>query len=188
MRVFTVAERPELEPELEDLGERILPEFMVNGDIESWDALYSHFAEYQFAYVNESDQVVAGGLTVPFHWSGVAEELPETMDEVMKNALAIQQDAAQSGTPFTSRMNCLCAFFAMIGESARGQGISRTILMEMKEVARRNGLLSVVAPVRPNFKAKHPELSIEEYSDWRQEDGQLYDPWLRTHERLPIVI
>jgi hypothetical protein len=54
----------------------------------------------------------------------------------------------------------------------------------MKELARRNGLLGVVAPVRPNFKPKYPELSIGEYADWRREDGELYDPWLRTHERL----
>ena len=25
---------------------------------------------------------------------------------------------------------------------------------------------------------------MAEYTDWRREDGQLYDPWLRTHERV----
>ena len=34
---------------------------MADGDIESWESLYSHFAEYQFAFVDETDQVVAGG-------------------------------------------------------------------------------------------------------------------------------
>jgi GNAT superfamily N-acetyltransferase len=173
-----------LELELDDLGERIWPGFMANDDIESWGALFSHFAEYQFAFVNESDQVVAGGHTVPFNWSGVVEDLPETIEGVMQNALANRPDSGQSGAQLTSELNYLCAIAALVDESARGQGISRSVLSEMRELARRNDLLGVVVPVRPNFKARHPEISIEDYADWRREDGQLYDPWLRTHERL----
>lgn len=184
VKVFTVAQRRELKLELVDLSERIWPEFMAEDDIESWGALYSHFAEYQFAFVDESDQVVAGGHTVPFKWSGVVEELPETIEAVMQNALANRPDSAHSGAGLSSELNYLCAIAALIDESARGQGISRSILSEMKELARGDELVGVVVPVRPNFKARHPETSIEEYAGWRREDGQLYDPWLRTHERL----
>ena len=88
------------------------------------------------------------------------------------------------GAPVARRVNYLCAVAALVDESVRGQRMSRTILLEMKELARRKGLLGVVAPVRPTFKPKHPELSIDEYADWRREDGQLYDPWLRVHEQL----
>ena len=156
---------------------------MLHGDMNNPDD-YSKFDEYQFAYINESDQVIAGGQTIPFHWSGVTEELPETMDAVMQNAIANREATVATSAPVTQRVNYLCAVAALVDEPARGRGMSRTILLEMKELARRNGLLGVVAPVRPTFKPKHPELSMAEYTDWRREDGQLYDPWLRTHERV----
>ncbi len=185
MRAFTVAQRPQFIPQLIELDERSWPEFMLYGDIDiSDDVYYSQFAEYTFAVVDESEQVVAGGQTIPFHWSGIAEELPETMDTMVQAALAYPKATATTSTPVIPQQNYLCAIAALVDESVRGQGMSRTILLEMIELARRTGLLGVIAPVRASFKSKHPELSIEEYADWRREDGQLYDPWLRTHERL----
>jgi GNAT superfamily N-acetyltransferase len=185
MRTFTIAQRPELIPEFVALDERSWPEFMHHGDIEiADDVFYSDFGEYQIAIVNESEQLVAAGQTLPVHWSGINEELPETMNAVMQDAIAYREATAATSTPVAPQMNYLCAFAAIVDESVRGQGMSRTILLEMLELARRNGLLGLVAPVRPSFKSKHPTLSIEEYADWRREDGQLYDPWLRTHERL----
>jgi hypothetical protein len=172
-----------LKTEFEKLDERLWPEFMLHGDMNNPDD-YSKFDEYQFAYINDSDQIIAGGQTIPFHWSGVTEELPETMNAILQNALANRAEAVATNAPDTQRVNYLCAIAAIVDESARGQGMSRTILLEMKELARRKGLLGVVAPVRPTFKPKHPELSIDEYADWRREDGQLYDPWLRVHEQL----
>jgi hypothetical protein len=106
------------------------------------------------------------------------------MGAILQNALANREEAVATSASGTRRVNYLCAIAAIVDEIARGQGMSRTILLEMKELARRKGLLGVVAPVRPTFKPKHPELSIDEYADWRREDGQLYDPWLRVHEQL----
>ena len=69
------------------MDERLWPEFMLHGDMSDPDD-FVDFDEYQFAYINDSNQVIAGGQTVPFHWSGVTEELPETMDAILQNALA----------------------------------------------------------------------------------------------------
>jgi hypothetical protein len=38
--------------------------------------------------------------------------------------------------------------------------------------------------VRPNWKDRYPLIPIEQYAAWRRDDGYLFDPWLRTHERL----
>lgn len=185
MRACTVAQRPAVIPELVELDERSWPEFMLYGDVDiSDDVYYSNFAEYTFAIVDESEQVVAGGQTIPLHWSGITEELPETMNAVVQDALAYREATAATSAPVIPQWNYLFAIAALVDESVRGQGMSRTVLLEMIETARRNGLLGVIAPVRASFKPKHPEISIEEYADWRREDGQLYDPWLRTHERL----
>lgn len=183
MRAFTLAERPELKSEFEKLDERLWPEFMLHGDMNNPDD-FRDFDEYQFAYTDDSDQVVAAGQTIPFHWSGATGELPETMDAILQNALANREAAAATSAPVKRRVNYLCAVAALVDEPARGQGMSRTILLEMKALARRKGLLGLVAPVRPTSKPRHPEISIDEYADWRRGDGQLYDPWLRVHEQL----
>lgn len=40
----------------------------------------------------------------------------------------------------------------------------------------------VIAPVRPTWKARYPLIPIEEYMEWRRDDGAHFDPWLRIHE------
>lgn len=54
----------------------------------------------------------------------------------------------------------------------------------MVAIARRHGLSRLIAPVRPNWKERYPLTPIERYAAWRREDGLLFDPWLRVHERL----
>ena len=153
MRVFTLAQRPALKTEFEKLDERLWPEFMLHGDMNNPDD-YSKFDEYQFAYINESDQVIAGGQTIPFHWSGVTEELPETMDAVMQNAIANREATVATSAPVTQRVNYLCAVAALVDEPARGRGMSRTILLEMKELARRNGPARCGRPRSPHFQTQ----------------------------------
>jgi len=183
MRVFTLAQRPDLNVEFEKFDERLWPQFMLHGDMSDPEE-YSVFDEFQFLYLDESDQIIAGGQTIPFHWSGVTEELPESLNAVMQNALASRKAGVSTSSPLKSRANYLCAVAALVDETARGRGMSRTILLEMKELARRNGMFGVVAPVRATLKPQHPETSIDKYADWRREDGQLYDPWLRVHEQV----
>jgi hypothetical protein len=54
----------------------------------------------------------------------------------------------------------------------------------MTKLAAAHGLDCLIAPVRPTWKERYPLTSIESYVRWRREDGFLFDPWLRTHERL----
>jgi hypothetical protein len=46
----------------------------------------------------------------------------------------------------------------------------------------------MVAPVRPTLKARYPLQDFATYCGWRRPDGELFDPWLRTHERLGATI
>ncbi len=54
----------------------------------------------------------------------------------------------------------------------------------MRNVAQRNGLRHLIAPVRPSWKDRYPLTPIQNYVRWRRPDGQLLDPWMQTHERL----
>ena len=42
--------------------------------------------------------------------------------------------------------------------------------------------------MRPSLKHRYPLTPIERYIEWRREDGLLFDPWLRAHERLGAEI
>jgi len=61
------------------------------------------------------------------------------------------------------------------------------MLEHMRGLAHERGW-ELVAPVRPSLKHRYPLTPIERYAEWRREDGLLFDPWLRAHERLGAEI
>jgi GNAT superfamily N-acetyltransferase len=67
--------------------------------------------------------------------------------------------------------------------SLQGEGLGARILDASREVARAEGHATVLAPVRPTLKDRHPLVPIEEYMSWRRPDGTHFDPWIRLHER-----
>ena len=107
--------------------------------------------------------------TLPVRWDGVAQ--PRGIDWALSNGTA--------GEPTT-----LCAVVAGVVPAYRGQGLGGVVIGRMVGLAAGHGFDSVLAPVRPNRKENYPLIPIERYIMWRREDGYMYDPWLRTHERL----
>jgi hypothetical protein len=78
----------------------------------------------------------------------------------------------------------LCALAAETPRDGRRRGLAVEILSAMRIIAERSGLEHLVAPVRPSWKERYPLTPIEHYVHWRRDDGQLFDPWMRVHERL----
>ena len=39
----------------------------------------------------------------------------------------------------------------------------------------------LIAPVRPSQKCDFPLIPIEEYVQWKNHEGKLFDPWIRVH-------
>jgi hypothetical protein len=66
--------------------------------------------------------------------------------------------------------------------------VSTLAVQAMGEIARRHGLTSLIAPVRPSWKERYPLIPIERYAEWRRPDGLLFDPWMRVHERLGATV
>lgn len=144
---------------------------------EYWPRLDDAFPDFQFlAYDGAEDRFLAVGNTVPFVWSGEDAELPSGVPDVLQRAFR-EQNAGEHAT-------AVCALLAAIQPAARSRGLSAQLLLHMKSIARGHGLASLVAPVRPNFKSRYPLTPMDRYASWRRDDGQLLDPWLRTHERL----
>jgi GNAT superfamily N-acetyltransferase len=168
--VASFAERPDLVERLGEIGS-VWPEFALHDAVVNrhWDRLADERADFQFVLYDEAtDEVVGGGRTVPF-----AGELPGGVDEALERGFG--SDAAWTD---------LCALEATVSVARQGQGLSRVVIEAMSDAARRHGLESLVAPVRPTLKHRYPLTPIERYVEWRREDGLLFDPWLRVHERL----
>jgi hypothetical protein len=175
---YTAAERP-------DLWERgipsaaVWPEYNLHGDNlnQWWGHLDEELADYQFVLYDEAtDEVLAEGHTGPLWWDGSDQSLLSGIDEAIGDVFA----RTRSGQP----VNTLCALAAEIPSESRSRGLAVELLGAMRAVAQRQGLTHLVAPVRPSYKERYPLTPIERYMLWRREDGLLYDPWLRTHERL----
>ena len=174
MRAYTVAERPELAEPAWEATKDAFPEYNNHGDVLNayWSGLTAERPEFQFHLVGGDDTILARARSVPVRWDGTLDDLPAGIDG------AIARGFDEGGA------NVLCALVIMIPRSVRGGGVSAEALRTMVAIARSHGLQSLIAPVRPTWKERYPLTPIERYSAWRRADGLLFDPWLRTHERL----
>jgi len=135
-----------------------------------WPLLLEERPDFQF-HVLDGDHVVARARTLPLRWDGTVEDLPDGIDGAMIRGFE------EGGA------DVLCALLIAVPSTLRGTGASRLALAGMVQLARRHGLASLIAPVRPSWKDRYPLAAIERYAAWRRDDGFLFDPWLRIHER-----
>jgi GNAT superfamily N-acetyltransferase len=172
VEIVTYAERPDLRGR-EDVTAlfAVWPEFLHHDEV-----CNAHFGrvrdgspELQVLLL-DGGTVVAEGNTIAVAWDGRPE--PRGVDWALDTG-------SLAGSPTT-----LCALEAKIAPSHHGQGLSRVLLEQMVRLAREHVLDCLIAPVRPTLKHRYPLIPMERYITWRRDDGELYDPWLRTHERL----
>jgi GNAT superfamily N-acetyltransferase len=174
VRSFSVAERPGLAEPAWELTRDVLPEYNNHGDVLNryWGRLTEELPEFQFHLVGDDEEILARARCLPVRWDGSVNDLPAGIDG------AIARGFDEGGA------NALCALVIMIPRSLQGRGLSSTAVSAMLELARRHGLGSLIAPVRPSWKERYPLVPIERYAAWRRADGLLFDPWMRVHERL----
>jgi GNAT superfamily N-acetyltransferase len=168
LAVVTHAEHPELRGTLP----RLWPEFMSHDPVVEtfWPRLYEVYPDFQMWLVDtDAKETIGYACTLPVRWDGVPQ--PRGVDWAMSNGAA--------GEPTT-----LCAIVAGVVPAHRSRGLGGVILGRMVGLAAAHGFDCVIAPVRPSRKERYPLIPIERYVRWRREDGYMYDPWLRTHERL----
>ena len=120
----------------------------------------------------DGERLVARARSLPVRWDGTLADLPAGIDG------AIARGFDEGGA------TVLCALLIAVSASAQGRGLSRVALEGMIGIARRHGLGGLIAPVRPSWKERYPLTAIDRYAAWRRDDGLLFDPWMRVHERL----
>ena len=145
---------------------RAWPEIVMHDEISNanWGRLYDERPEFQFALIDEG-RMLAEGNSIPV----------AGMPAAWRDALRDGFDADEPDR--------LCAIAILIDPDVQQRGLSRTMLEHMRGLAHARGW-ELVAPVRPTLKHRYPLTPIERYVEWRREDGLLFDPWLRAHERL----
>jgi GNAT superfamily N-acetyltransferase len=174
--LFTLAERPDLMPQIDQHSLAAWPAFLLKGDMPHWHLIYETFAPFQLLLCDPDDTLLAHGHTVPLVWDGTLDDLPETIDGIIARA---EQDRAAGRAP-----NTFSALAAVVAPEHQGQNLSRAILLEMKAQAQRHGCTSLIAPVRPTWKTRYPLTPMDRYQRWTRPDGAPFDPWLRVHWRM----
>lgn len=155
----------------------LFPEFMYHDPIanEHWMKLFDWFPEYQATL--QSDEGVLGiANSIPCYWDRPFEELPEAgWDWAIEQGVADYQNGVKP--------NILIGLQISVNPDIQSKGISPLILQEMITLAKENGLPHIAIPVRPNLKCSYPLTPMENYIQWKREDGLPFDPWLRVHVR-----
>jgi len=169
MNIVPVDAEIRAKPSFQELR-RAWPEIVFHDAISNanWGRLYDERPEFQFAMV-EGRELLAEGNSIP------VAGMPESWREALRTGF----DAAEPDR--------LCAIAILIDPDQQRRGLSRLMLEHMRGLAHERGW-GLVAPVRPTLKHLYPLTPIERYVEWRREDGLLFDPWLRAHERLGAEI
>ena len=175
MKVYSHEERPELLGRRDELGD-VWDEFMYHDAVADlhWDRQYEEFPDLQLFLVDEEDRLLAESNAVP---------VPFGPDALPDNGWDAALAQAVSGPA-----KAVSAIAISIGVEHRGKGLSTTMLEAMRHAAAARGVKDLVAPVRPSRKHLYPLTPIERYVEWRRDDGLLFDPWLRTHERAGATL
>ncbi len=179
-RIFTIADRPELQKAADKMVATVWPTFRQNGNVavQFWHRLFNEFADFQYVVCRENSVPVGLANAIPLVWDSTIDGLPENgWDGVMLQGF---QDIKRGLPP-----NTLAVLAVTVALEFQGQGVSSFILQLLQEVANDyhlpNGL---IVPVRPSMKSRYPLIAIEDYVQWSNSDGLPFDPRLRTHVRL----
>ena len=146
---------------------RAWPELLFHDALSNayWGRLYAERPAFQFALVDDG-RVLAEGNSLP------VAGMPAGWRDAFPNAFDSGREPDR-----------LCAIQILVDPDLHGKGLSRPMLEHMLGLAREREW-ELVAPVRPTLKHRYPLTPIDRYIEWRREDGQLFDPWLRAHERV----
>jgi GNAT superfamily N-acetyltransferase len=181
-KIMSLQEQPGLADAFWPVKQRIWPEFMFH-DIYSekyWHFLSEVFNRFQLYLLNDADEPIAVGQTIPCTWDGTMAGLPVGWAESLVRG-ATDYEAGRAP-------NTLVALEIAIHPEYRGQGVSYQMLHAIRHLAEQHSLQAVIVAVRPSLKSKYPLTPMERYVRWLREDGAPFDPWLRAHWRLGAEI
>jgi hypothetical protein len=177
-QIVTFNARPDLREDINAIMDAGWLTFMQNDPYanEHWRKLFTQFGDFQFVMLID-DEPIAVGNSIPVQWDGNDTSLPDGGWDAM--LVSGMENYDNSIAPDT-----LSALGITIKPTALGKGISQRMILAMRDIAAKHQLKALIAPVRPTQKGQYPLIPMEQYITWTRDDGQIFDPWLRTHVRL----
>jgi hypothetical protein len=176
MKTFTLKEKIDLLNEVNEINSKAWPDFLLHWDCSDWSHLFSTFADYQVLLLNENDDLVAYGFTIPIYWDQNLIDIPDNLKTLVENGVEIKKKEVKP--------NILLALAAVVRQNHKGEGLSFEVVKAMKGLAKSKKIDILIVPVRPTLKFQYPLIPIENYARWKREDGLSFDPWLRVHDKL----
>ena len=138
-----------------------------------WDRMESYFPEYQLFLVDTDGELIGFINTVPFHFNHPLIDLPDGGWDWMLEKSVLDYEANRPP-------NYLGALQVIVREGYQNQGYSKVILTQAKRFVEVSNFKNLIIPIRPTLKHLHPNLSMDEYMNMKEEE-KIYDPWIRTH-------
>jgi GNAT superfamily N-acetyltransferase len=180
-QVVTSADRPDLHEAAGAAFRERWPEFIFHDEIPTqyMPKVEAHFGQFDVLLLHDG-RVAAGGWGVPLMWDGTPAGLPDGYRSTLV--------AAVEGHEQHRTANTLSFMAAAVAKEFDKQGLAAQVLEALTERALAAGLSHVVAPIRPTWKHRYPNVSMAEYATWRRADGLSIDPWIRTHQRMGATI
>jgi GNAT superfamily N-acetyltransferase len=177
-QIVSLEQQPQLLTPLRELLAVGWPEFMQHDPTaERYEArLAGELGTFQLLLVDEKDEVVAAGVSIPFVWDGTVDGLPAGWDAVVERGI---EDLDGGRRP-----TALSALSVTVAPDRLGQGLSQLVIRALKRAATDASLERMVVPVRPAAKSAYPLTPMERYVRWQLPDGAPFDFWLRSHWRL----
>src|SRR5262249_304780 len=128
----------------------------------------------------EPARPVARAFSVPFAFPDAARERERLPDGGWDQGILWAHRDQFAGP----RATAATAPETIVAPRLHGRGISRVMIMALRDNARRLGFAELYAPLRPTDKHREPFTPFGEYVARLREDGLPYDSWVRTHFRL----
>ena len=175
IKVYSLSEKMELINKLNEINQKIWPEFMLHWECSAWAHLFSTFADHQILLTRD-ENILAYGFTIPIYWDKELVSIPDNLKTLIENGVEIKNKGIKA--------NILLALAAVVSPKNKGEGLSYEIVKSMKELGIEKKYNSLIIPVRPTLKSKYPLIPIDNYAYWKNEDGFAFDPWLKVHDKL----
>ena len=177
MDVVLSRDRPDLGKAVEEAFRERWPEFIFHDPVSKayLPRVQEFFREYDILLLDDG-KVAAGGWGVPLAWDGTVEDLPSGYDDGLRRAV--------EGHEQERRPDTFSFMAAAVAAEYDRRGLATAVLSELASRAAAAGLERVIAPIRPTWKHRYPNVPMREYATWTREDGLSIDPWIRTHQRM----
>lgn len=178
---MTSGDRPDLQHDAGAAFRERWPEFIFHDEIPPryMPRVERYFGQFDILLLHDG-HVAAGGWGVPLAWDGTPTSLPSGY----RSTLTAAVEDYEQGRAVTA----LSFMAAAVAKEFENQGLARRVLEALAARASDAGLAHVVAPIRPTWKHRYPNVSMAEYMSWTRADGLSIDPWIRTHQRMGATI